>query len=714
MPEDYLAREDDLGKVYDSRIIRRLYRYARPYLLWLFLALMLAAMMSGSQILLPYLTKIGIDSYIVIKDKYIDLSGFSDSDREEILQRYDDRIIRLPGKHFIIREGVLDPVDRKAFIDADILKPGNMYVLDLKRYDPAVRATIRTAIDRGRLDVEPAVAADVYVMTMETLDNAPDDLKNAIRGADRRGVRNIALTYMGILLLALGIMFSQVYVMAWVGQKIMYDIRMDLFDHVQRLHIQFFNHQPTGRLVTRVSNDVNVLNEVFTSILVEMLKNLLMIIGITIVMLSLAPRLALVTFCVLPFMFGVTWFFKRKMRDAYRLVRKKIALINATLAEHLNGIKVIKAFARESLHFKKFNAINQQAFQANMKELLIQSSFSPFIVFLENLGIALILYYGGGQVVQNAISLGTLVAFLNYLTMFFGPVRDIAEKFNIMQAAMASSERIFQLMDIEEEDAEDSDRKMMQDGSIKGDIEFKNVWFAYNEGDWVLKDVSFTVKAGNTVALVGATGSGKTTIINLLTRFYTIQKGEILLDGKNLYEYDRRFIRKKMAMVLQDIFLFSGDIYRNIRLNNSEISNASVHEVARFVNADKFIERLDDRYHYRVREGGATLSQGQRQLLAFARALAMDPALLILDEATANIDSETEKWIQKGLDRLLRDRTAVVVAHRLSTIRQSDKIIVLHRGRVREIGTHQDLLAQRGIYHKLYQLQFKQQEKLVG
>jgi len=549
---------------------------------------------------------------------------------------------------------------------------------------------------------------------MEVMDGLPADLKNAIRSADRTGVRNIAFTYMGILILSLGIMFSQVYIMAWVGQKIMFDIRLDLFDHVQRLHIQFFNHQPTGRLVTRVSNDVNVLNEVFTSILVEMLKNLLMIIGITIVMLSLAPRLALITFCVLPLMIGATWYFKRKMRDAYREVRKKIALINATLAEHLNGIKVIKAFAREKLHFDKFNSINQQAFHANMKELLIHSSFSPFIVFLENLGIALIIYYGGGQVVQNTISLGTLVAFLNYLTMFFGPVRDIAEKFNIMQAAMASSERIFQLMDTEEEDTEDSNRSLVTDGVVRGDIEFRNVWFAYKDDDWVLRDVSFSVKAGETVALVGATGSGKTTIINLLTRFYTIQRGEILLDGRNLYEYDRRFLRKQMATVLQDVFLFSGDIYRNIRLNNLEVSDDSIHDVARFVNADKFIERLEDRYHHRVREGGATLSQGQRQLLAFARALVMDPALLILDEATANIDSETEKWIQKGLDRLLRDRTAVVVAHRLSTIRQSDMIIVLHRGQIREVGTHQGLLAQRGIYYKLYQLQFKQQEKLVG
>ncbi|MBN1295891.1 ABC transporter ATP-binding protein [bacterium] len=713
MPEDYLAREDDLGKIYDSRIVRRLYVYARPYAPWLFLALLLASLMSASQILLPYLTKIGIDSFIVIKDKRVDLTSFSPAERDDFLVRYADRHIALHDNQVIIREGILDPVDRKRLFDAGAVDTVSTYILDLDRYDENSREQILAAKTAGVLQLEPTVTSGRFVMPITRLDTLPETLRSVIRKPDRRGIGAIALVYVAILLLSLVVMFGQVYVLAWVGQKIMYDIRMKLFDHVQRLHLRFFNSQPTGRLVTRVSNDVNVLNEVFTSILVEMLKNVLMIVGITGVMLVLAPRLALVTFCVLPFMISVTWYFKRKMRDAYRIVRKKIALINATLAEHLSGIKVIIVFAREALHFNKFKEINRQAFQANMRELIIQSSFSPFIVFLENTGVALILYYGGGQVVQNAISLGTLIAFLNYLTMFFGPVRDIAEKFNIMQAAMASSERIFQLLDLDPEDAEDAGRQLLTEGVIRGDIEFRHVWFAYNGDDWVLKDVSFTVRAGETAAFVGATGSGKTTIINLLTRFYTIQSGEILLDGRNLYEYDRRFIRRNMAMVLQDVFLFSGDIYRNIRLNNSDISDEAIHDVARFVHADTFIERLDDRYEHRVEEGGATLSQGQRQLLAFARALAMDPALLILDEATANIDSETEKWIQRGLDHLLSHRTAVVVAHRLSTIKQADTIIVLHRGQVQEIGTHQSLLTRRGLYYRLYQLQFKQQEKLA-
>jgi ATP-binding cassette, subfamily B, multidrug efflux pump len=713
MALDYLVKEDELGKVYDSRIISRLYRYARPYTGWLLLALFFAAMMSGTQILLPYLSKIGIDSYIVVSGKVLDLSGYSDEDKLKILSKYENRSDTISDSRIVIREGIIEPSDRNRFAADESILPGTFYLLDLDRYDPDSRARLETKIDSGEISVAPTDLQNQFYIESEDLSSLSPELRSVIRRPDLLSIRKIALLYLGILLVSFLIMFSQVYVMSWVGQKIMFDIRLELFDHIQRLHIRFFSNQPVGRLVTRVSNDVNVLNEVFTSILVEMLKNVLMLIGIVVVMLNLAPGLALVTFCILPPMIAITWIFKRKMRDAYRLVRKKIALINATISEHLSGIKVIQAFARENLHFIKFRKINSQAYRANMKELTTQSLFSPFVVFLENLGIALILYYGGGQVVRDAITLGTLVAFLSYLSMFFGPVRDIAEKFNIMQSAMASSERIFQILDVEQEGREDASVESIANGRIKGEIEFQNVWFAYNDDDWVLRDVSFHVKAGETVAFVGATGSGKTTIINLLTRFYSIQKGRVLVDGRDLKKFDRGFVRKNMAMVLQDVFLFTGDIRSNIRLNNHEITDQTIRDVAHQVNADKFINRLNGGYDHVVNEGGATLSQGQRQLLAFARALAMRPSLLILDEATANIDSETERWIQKGLDRLLENRTALVVAHRLSTIKKADKIIVLHKGQICEIGTHQTLLELHGIYHKLYQLQFKKQEKLI-
>lgn len=711
MSQDYLTREDDLGKIYDSRLMKRLLKYARPYTGWFLLAFMLAMFMSAAHILMPYLSKVGIDSYIVISGKMLDMSVYSVDQIDEIVERYEGRIIAVSDTDFVIKEGVIDPSDRKRFDQDGVLNEGYYYLLDITRYDDATAESLRKRIADGNITVKSTLDPDKYFIRSTDLSGLEKDVRSGIRRPDLRGIWNIALFYLGILLLSLLIMFSQVYLMTWIGQKIMFDIRLELFTHIQRLPIQFFNNQPVGRLVTRVSNDVNVLNEVFTSVLVDMLKNLLMIVGIIIIMLRLAPNLALVTFCVLPPMILITWFFKRKMREAYRVVRKKIALINATIAEHISGIKVIQVFARESMHFKKFKEINEQAFTANMKELVIFSMFSPFIVFLENLGIALILYYGGGQVVRNTVTLGTLVAFLSYLSMFFGPVRDIAEKFNIMQSSMASSERIFQLFDIEDEHVEDSGTELISDGELKGDIEFKNVWFAYNDEEWVLKNVSFEVKAGETVAFVGATGSGKTTIINLLTRFYRIQKGEILIDGRPLETYDKGFVRKNMAMVLQDVFLFSGDIRSNIRLNNLDVTDEKISKVAQQVNAHKFVERLDGGYGHVVKEGGATLSQGQRQLLAFARALAINPSLLILDEATANIDSETEQWIQKGLEYLLRNRTALVVAHRLSTIKKADKIIVIHHGQIREIGTHQTLLAQRGIYYKLYQLQFKEQEK---
>ncbi|MGB3975640.1 MAG: ABC transporter ATP-binding protein [bacterium] len=714
MSQDYLTREDDLGKIYDSRLMNRLLKYARPYAGWFLLAFMLAMFMSGAHITMPYLSKIGIDSYIVISGKMLDMSVYSADQIREIVQRYEGRIVTVSDTEFVIREGIIDPSDRKRFDQDGALKDGYYYLLDLTRYEAETADSLRTRIEDGSMSVTATVDSEKYFIRSDDLDALEKDLRSRIRRPDLRSVWKIAQIYLGITLLSLIIMFLQVNLMTWIGQKIMFDIRLELFSHIQKLPIRFFNNQPVGRLVTRVSNDVNVLNEVFTSVLVDMLKNLLMIFGIVIVMLRLAPNLALVTFCILPPMILVTWIFKRKMREAYRLVRQKIALINATIAEHISGIKVIQAFARESMHFNKFKVINEQAFKANMKELVIFSMFSPFIVFLENLGIALILYYGGGQVVRNTVSLGTLVAFLSYLSMFFGPIRDIAEKFNVMQSSMASSERIFHLLDIEDEFAEDIGTELIAEGELKGDIEFKNVWFAYNDEEWVLKNVSFQIKAGETVAFVGATGSGKTTIINLLTRFYRIQKGEILIDGRRLETYDKGFIRKNMAMVLQDVFLFSGDIRSNIRLNNLDVTDEKISKVAQQVNAHKFVERLDGGYGHIVKEGGATLSQGQRQLLAFARALAINPSLLILDEATANIDSETEQWIQKGLEYLLRNRTALVVAHRLSTIKKADKIIVIHHGQIREIGTHQTLLAQKGIYYKLYQLQFKEQEKLTG
>ncbi|MBN1552559.1 ABC transporter ATP-binding protein [bacterium] len=718
--DGYVPAEESLGKVYDARLIKRVSSYARPYIWYLALALVLAALLSGVEIILPYLTKIGIDNYIVIRSKRIEMANLEEPFQRELLESYPIETgksyrLKSSGKEeIVLKEGILDPEHRKKLVDRNALNPQEYYIIDLNKYEPETRDLIdRISADPAN-NIIPTTNPDIYIIDNKDLAALDSDLRDVIRGPDWSGISIISGTYLGILLAAFLIMFGQVYIMAWVGQKIMFDIRVELFEHIERLPLKFFNTQPTGRLVTRVSNDVNVLNEMFTSILVEVFKNILKLIGIVIVMLLLAPHLAFATFVLMPVIISVTWIFKQKMRDAFRMVRAKIALINSILSEHLSGMKVIQMFGRQKIHFNRFQKVNHECYEANMHQLIVQSMFSPFIVFLENLGIALILYYGGGLVIRDTVSLGVLVAFLSYLSMFFGPVRDIAEKFNIMQAAMASSERIFQIMDKEREDARETSSPSLESTAIKGEISFENVWFAYNDEDWVLRNVSFHICPGETIAFVGATGSGKTTIVNLLSKFYTIQKGSIKIDGRDISDFSREYLRRRMAVVLQDVFLFSGDLRHNIRLNEMSITDEDIQRASEIVHANHFINKFKDGYNHYLEEGGATLSQGQRQLLAFARALAFNPAILVLDEATANIDSETEQLIQKALDKLLESRTAVVVAHRLSTIKKADKIIVMHRGKIREIGDHKTLLARRGVYYRLYQLQYKNQESIIG
>jgi ABC-type multidrug transport system fused ATPase/permease subunit len=398
--------------------------------------------------------------------------------------------------------------------------------------------------------------------------------------------------------------------------------------------------------------------------------------------------------------------FRIKAREAYRLVRVKLAKINATLSENISGMRIIQIFKKEDFKYTEFEDINQEHRTASMKELFVFAVFRPSMDLIYSLALALLLWYGGAKVLGDVLAFGVLFAFVNYIEKFFKPIMDLTEKFNILQSAMASSERVFLLLD-EEEGIKNADQAV-NPGKIKGEIEFKNVWFAYKDENWVLRDVSFKINPGETAAFVGATGAGKTSIISLISRLYDIQKGEILIDGKNIKEIDKYELRKQIGTVLQDVFLFTGDIAGNIRLNSTEISEETVKEVAQYVNADKFIEKLPQGYHEEVKERGATLSAGQRQLLAFARALAFDPSILVLDEATSNIDTETELLIQDAINKVIRNRTTIVIAHRLSTIQHADNIIVLHKGKVREIGNHQELLDKKGMYYDLYLLQYKE------
>ena len=584
--------EEVLGKAYDSRLMRRLLAYLKPYRWYVVLAVAILLLASLAQIAGPFLTKIAIDRYVVT----------------------------------------------------------------------------------GDLD----------------------------------GLVRICAVFLAVLLVAFFMDFGQTYLINWIGQKVMYDLRTRLFAHMQTLPVSFFDRNPVGRLVTRVTNDVESLHQMLSSGVVAIFGDVFKLVGIVAVLLVVNWKLALVTFSVLPLLFYTTFVFKKLVRAAYRQIRLRIARINAFLQENITGMAVVQIFNRERTNFKTFDRLNRDHLDAFLKTILYYSVFYPAVRLISALAIALIVWYGGGRILQGALTFGALVAFIQYAEMFFRPIMDLSEKYNIMQSAMAASERIFWLMDSPAEPGLDLPKTGRR---VRGAIEFKNVWFAYKGEEYVLRDVSFKVRPGEKVAFVGATGAGKTSIMNVLLRFYEINRGQILLDGVDIREMNPRELRSHFGMVLQDVFLFDGTVKDNIRLGNDAITEARLQQAAADVHADGFIQKLPRRYDQPVQERGRSLSVGQRQLLAFARALAFDPAILILDEATSSVDTETEMLIQDALMRLMQNRTSLVVAHRLSTVQNADRIIVLHKGKIREEGTHQQLLALEGLYYQLYQLQYAQQER---
>jgi len=532
-----------------------------------------------------------------------------------------------------------------------------------------------------------------------------------ISRGDAPGLARVAALYLATLVAAFVVRFGQVYILQMTGQKVMLDMRRQIFGHLQRLHVGFFDRHPVGRLMTRVTTDVDAVNELFTSGVVTVFGDLFTLLGIMGVMTAMNPKLALVTFSVIPFFFVITNWFRRGSRQSFREVRKWIARINAFLQENLTGMSVVQLFRREARNREAFATINRAHADANVTQIYYYAVFYPAIDLLAAIAVAMILLYGGGRVLAGTLTLGALVAFVQYSERFWRPISDLSEKFNILQAAMASSERIFTLLDTPVEVTAPTDPGRLP--VVRGRVGFEHVSFAYHSPQWVLRDVDFVVEPGRSVAIVGATGAGKTTIISLLARFYDVQEGRVTLDGVDVRDLDPAQLRSALALVLQDVHLFSGTIASNIRLG-SPISDERVREAARAVHAHRFIEALPQGYDTEVKERGATLSVGQKQLLSFARALAHDPRVLILDEATSSVDTETEALIQEALKVLLRGRTAIVIAHRLSTIQNVDEILVMHKGRIRERGTHQELLAQRGIYWRLYQLQYKDQEVLAG
>jgi ATP-binding cassette subfamily B protein len=552
--------------------------------------------------------------------------------------------------------------------------------------------------------------------------------------AQRRlaGLDGLAVLYLAVLVASFAAEYFQTWTLQMTGQRIMYDLRVAIYRHLQRLDLRYYDRNPVGRLMTRVTSDVDVLNDLFTSGVVTIFGDVFTLVGIMGMMLWMNWRLALVAFSVLPLIFFVTQWFRRNVRDSYRTVRGLIARINAFLQENITGMSTVQLFRRERLNFARFDTIDREHRDANIDSIFYYAVFYPAIEVVSTLATSLIIWYGGGSVLQQTLTLGALVAFVQYSQRFFRPISDMSEKFNVMQSAMASSERIFKLLD-EPVSIESPLQPARRHAPATGHIRFENVWFAYNDDqkrstavdtedrgtkpgfsvvesstpNWVLRDISFEVHPGERIGIVGATGSGKTTLINLLLRFYDVRRGRITIDGVDIRKLDLGDVRGLFSLVLQDVHLFSGTVADNIRLGNPAIDDDRVKNAARAVHAEPFILRLPDGYANAVAERGSTLSVGQKQLLSFARALAFDPRVLVLDEATSSVDTETELMIRDALHVLMAGRTTIAIAHRLSTIQDMDKILVLHKGQLRESGTHQELLAQRGIYFKLFELQYR-------
>ena len=651
MRRDYgYFEEDQLGKPYDLRLLKRLFPYVRPYNLLFLLSIGLVTAITVLDLALPYLTKVAIDRYIV-----------HDMVEEKL---------RVPGQQ-------------------------RFYVVDLRR------TRIERVVSRypSFFEVEWPYAKIRYEDLSEL---SKGDLAD-LRWQDYAGVARIALIFVGVVICHFVFSFGHVIVMEYAGQAIMHDLRLTLFRHIQGLSVSFFTRNPVGRLVTRMTSDVQNMHEFFTSIITLLFKDAFLVLGITVVLFLMNWQLALICFLMLPFIFLTTAHFSRLARDLFRELRTKIAEINTRFQETVDGIRIVQLFLQEKKNYERFRRLNHENYLIGIRQIKIFAVFMPAIEVLSSVTTALVIWYGGGRVLAETLSLGALVAFISYMRMFFRPIRDIAEKYNIMQSAMASSERIFLLLDTQERIAEAKASKLVPDK--EGTICFDNVWFSYLESDWVLKEISLTVRPGETMAIVGPTGAGKSSLIHLLERFYDPTKGSISLGGVDIRLVPKAFLRARMALITQDVFLFADTMRNNITEGNPRLAHERLHEIVAACNLDPLIQRLPKGLDTVLTEAGRTLSSGERQLVAFARALARNPEILILDEATSSVDTETELLIQEATVRLMQNRTAIVVAHRLSTIRHADRIIVLNRGRIREVGSHDDLIAKRGLYYRLYQWQ---------
>ena len=658
--------EKQLGKPYDLKLLARLYPYTQPYKLLLAVSIVLVVFITLLDLSLPYVTKIAIDRYIVPK---IESAG---------------------GKGQGPVEGGI------RYLKADLAGPG-----------------IRAVVEKHPRLFK--IHGDWATIPYDDLTKLSKKDLGTLRKNDLAGVAWIAAVFLAIVLMNFVFNMAQVLIMEYTGQMIMHDLRVRLFNHIQGLSVSFFTRNPVGRLVTRVANDVQNMHELFTSVIVFVFKDLFLLVGIAVVMMGINLRLALISFTVIPFVVWAAIYFSGQAREAYRILRLKIAEINTRFSETIGGIRVIQLFLQEQRNHLDFKHLNHEHYLAGMRQIHVFAVFMPVIEVLGAVAIAVVIFYGGGGALTGTISLGALVAFISYMKMFFRPIRDIAEKYNILQNAMASAERIFLILDstetiplpvsVRKSDPQTGSKIMSGTLDKISEISMENVSFAYIKDETVLKNISFKITAGKTLAVVGPTGSGKTSIINLLIRFYDPTSGGVFLNGVDVKNIDPAVLRAKMALVMQDPFLFSETIRRNIALGKSDISEAAMLQILEDSNCKTFVDRLPDGLDTVLSEGGASISSGERQLISIARAFARNPDLIILDEATSHIDSETEHKIQEALDNLMAHRTSIVVAHRLSTARDAGTILVLNRGRIIEAGNHAELMQLKGFYFRLNQLQ---------
>lgn len=650
--------EETVGKAYDSKLMKRLLQYAKPYWLLLAISILLLTLIAGIDIARPYIIKIAIDDYMNIYDRPLTYSG-------ETVQ------LLLYNEESYLVQSILNSAEETFHIE----KEDNYY----------------NVITKDRI--------------LKAKKLAPHELKE-FRAQDYYALRRLSILYLILITLGILINYIQVYLLNYTSNKIVFKIRQQLFEHLQKMSLSFFDKNPVGRLITRVTNDTETLHEMYTGVLVNLFKDIFLLTGIIVIMVKMNIQLTLIALSVVPIILLSAASFRSKVRVAYRAVREKLGVINALLNANITGMKTIHTFNREAQQLQEFDESNQELLSFHQKQNFLYAIFRPSMEIIRSLGIAMVLWYGGGQVIKGSIEFGVLFAFINYIKQFFQPINDLTEKYNILQSAMASSERIFSLLD--EEVAIEDNKDPIKNHNFQGEIEFKNVWFAYQEENWVLKDISFKILPGESIAFVGATGAGKSSIIHLMGRFYDVQKGEILVDGINIRNIPLKDLRQNIGILLQDVFMFAGTIKDNIVLNNQSFSQDDVEKVAKYVNAHQFIKKMKMQYDEPLVEKGSNLSTGQRQLLSFARALIYDPSVFVFDEATSNIDTETEGLIQDTIEKIIKDKTTIAIAHRLSTIQNCDKIIVLHKGEIHESGNHQRLLQQQGLYYHLYQLQYKE------